>query len=107
MATKFEFLKMLAPFKDNQVVICMDSSGSWDNIIEVVKDGGQIAIRFGSSSRRFSKLDLIKSLEPFHEDSCVICKRENDGWDNVEELGEIDGMTVIHFGGGSPFSSER
>lgn len=50
MATKLELLKMLEKFNDDDVVICMDESGGWDNIIEVKKIKGSIAIIFGGGS---------------------------------------------------------
>ena len=48
--TKAELIKALEPFDDDSVVICMDSSGVWDNIEKVTRDGSSIAIFFGGDS---------------------------------------------------------
>ena len=50
MATKKELLKMLEPFDDDAIVICMDNLGGWDNIEKVEADGSQVAIKFGGGS---------------------------------------------------------
>jgi len=50
MATKRELIKMLDQYDDDDGVVCMDEDGGWDNIIEVKKDGGVIAIVFGGGS---------------------------------------------------------
>ena len=53
-----------------------------------------------------TKKELIKALEPFNEDDCVICMDEKGGWDNIRELKKDGSLIAIVFGGGSPFSSE-
>jgi hypothetical protein len=50
VATKKELLKMLEPFDEDAVVICMDSQGGWDNIDTVEADGSSIAVKFGGGS---------------------------------------------------------
>jgi hypothetical protein len=50
MATKKELLKMLEPFDDDAIVICMDTKGGWDNVETVEADGSQVAIKFGGGS---------------------------------------------------------
>lgn len=54
-----------------------------------------------------TKKELIEALDGYHNDTVVICRDEDGGWDNVERV-ENDGCAVaIVFGGGSPFSDER
>lgn len=48
--TKEHLVKILEKFNDDDIVICMDQSGGWDNIEEVKQDGGSIAIVFGGGS---------------------------------------------------------
>lgn len=51
MATKAELIKMMEPFEDDAVMVCMDSEGGWDNIEEVVQFGstsGAIVFSGGS-----------------------------------------------------------
>ena len=50
MATKKELIKMLEEFDDDDIVVCMDENGRWDNIEEVRKFGGCINIIFGGGS---------------------------------------------------------
>lgn len=50
MATKRELIKMLEPFDDDDIVVCMDEDGGWDNIEEVKKANGTINIVFGGGS---------------------------------------------------------
>ena len=50
MATKKELIKMLEDYDDNEVVICMDMEGCWDNIDHIKQDGSSIAIVFGGGS---------------------------------------------------------
>tara|TARA_R110002074_G_scaffold68207_8_gene160000 strand:+ start:258 stop:425 length:168 start_codon:yes stop_codon:yes gene_type:complete len=50
MATKKELIKMLEPFDDDDIVVCMDERGGWDNIEEVKKFGGCVNIIFGGGS---------------------------------------------------------
>ncbi|MHB8871255.1 MAG: hypothetical protein ACYC5G_02230 [Candidatus Doudnabacteria bacterium] len=53
-----------------------------------------------------TKKELIKALELFDDDSCVVCMDENRGWDNIQDV-KMDGSSIsIIFGGGSPFSDE-
>ena len=107
MATKTEFLKMIAEFDDTHIVVCVDDCGNHGSANDVVSDGKLIAIKFGGSETKLTKLELVEKLEPFHEDTGVICMRENGGWDNVEYINTLNDKVFIHFGGGSPFSSER
>jgi hypothetical protein len=53
-----------------------------------------------------TKKELMKMLEPFDDDDCVVCMDDNGGWDNIEEVKKESGMVAIIFGGGSPFSDE-
>jgi len=48
--TKKELIKALESFDEDQVVVCMDSSGGWDNIIEVHRWDSDIAVVFGGGS---------------------------------------------------------
>lgn len=50
MATKKELIKMLEPYNEDDVVICSDESGGWDNIQRVTKDGSCVVIVFGGGS---------------------------------------------------------
>lgn len=50
MATKKELIRMLEEFDDDDVVVCMDSDGGWDNIEKVTQEGGCINIIFGGGS---------------------------------------------------------
>jgi|GEM_PF-4048807 len=52
MATKKELIQMLDDqnIKDDDVVVCADTSGGWDNIIEVASLNGTPAIIFGGGS---------------------------------------------------------
>ncbi len=50
--------------------------------------------------------DLIASLVIYHEDAIVICKDDNDCWDNIERVVQDGSCVAIVFGGGSPFSDE-
>ena len=50
MATKLELIKMMDQFEDDDVVVCMDEAGRWDNINEVKKSGAVVAIVFGGGS---------------------------------------------------------
>ncbi len=50
MATKKELIKMLEEFDDDDIVVCMDENGRWDNVEEVKKFGGCINIIFGGGS---------------------------------------------------------
>jgi hypothetical protein len=53
-----------------------------------------------------TKKELIKALESFDDDSCVVCMDDNGGWDNIQGI-KMDGCSIaIVFGGGSPFSDE-
>lgn len=44
MPTKKELIEMLEPFDDDDVVICMDEQGIWDNILQVKQDEGSSSI---------------------------------------------------------------
>lgn len=48
--TKKELIKALEPFKEDDVVICQDEQGGWDNIQRLEHDGGSIVIIFGGRS---------------------------------------------------------
>jgi hypothetical protein len=48
--TKQELLKALAPLNNDDVVICRDESGGWDNIETVTQEGATIVIDFGGGS---------------------------------------------------------
>lgn len=50
MTTKKELIKLLEPFDDDKVVVCMDCNGYWDNIEKVTACGSSIAIEFGEGS---------------------------------------------------------
>jgi len=50
MATKKELIEMLEEFDEDAVVVCMDTSGGWDNIECVKQNGSSIAIVFGGGS---------------------------------------------------------
>lgn len=50
MATKKELLEMLEPYDDDDIVVCMDSHGGWDNIETVKYFGSSVAILFGGGS---------------------------------------------------------
>ena len=50
MATKKELLKMLDHFDDDEIVVCMDEGGGWDNIEHVGKRDGILSITFGGGS---------------------------------------------------------
>lgn len=47
---KKELIKALDEFDEDDVVICMDEKGGWDNILEVKQNGSSIAIVFGGGS---------------------------------------------------------
>ncbi len=48
--TKKELIKALNDFDEDDVVVCMDEQGGWDNIDHVKKDGSSVAIVFGGGS---------------------------------------------------------
>ena len=48
--TKSDLLKELEKFDDDEVVVCIDESGGWDNIQTVKQNGSSIAIVFGGGS---------------------------------------------------------
>ena len=50
MATKKELIEMLKPFGEDEVIVCMDERGGWDNIESVEKKDGSLAIVFGGGS---------------------------------------------------------
>lgn len=50
MATKKELIKMLEQFEDDDIVVCMNKHGGWDNIEEVVKHEAMLCICFGGGS---------------------------------------------------------
>ena len=54
-----------------------------------------------------TKKELIKAIEKFDDDKCVICMDEEGGWDNIQEVKQDGDAIVIVFGGGSPFSSDK
>ena len=48
--TKKELIKALEPFDEDDIAICQDEQGGWDNIKKVEYDRGNIAIVFGGGS---------------------------------------------------------
>ena len=48
--TKAELIDALSRFCEDDVVICKDEQGGWDNIERVEPDGSAIAIIFGGGS---------------------------------------------------------
>lgn len=48
--TKTELIDRLEEFSNDDIVICMDEFGSWDNIQEVNHDGSAIVILWGGGS---------------------------------------------------------
>jgi len=54
-----------------------------------------------------TKSELLKELERFGEDEVIVISDNFGGWDNIDEVGRIDGTAAIFFGGGSPFTDER
>lgn len=48
--TKNELIKALAPYDDEDIVVCMDDKGGWDNIQDVYKKVTTIRIVFGGGS---------------------------------------------------------
>ena len=54
-----------------------------------------------------TKKELIKLLnDNFEDDDVIVVMDDAGGWDNIEDVGKVDGMNAIVFGGGSPFSDE-
>ena len=47
---KSELIKALAQFDDDEVVVCADEAGVWDNIEEVRRVNGTPTIVFGGGS---------------------------------------------------------
>lgn len=47
---KSQLVKLLEKFDDDDVVVCMDINGGWDNIEEVKDTGSGPAIVFGGGS---------------------------------------------------------
>lgn len=45
-----ELIKELEQFDDDDIVICMDDNGGWDNVEYVIQDGSSVAIVFGGGS---------------------------------------------------------
>ena len=45
-----DLISTLKKFPGDNVVICIDESGSWDNILKVEKHGATIEIVFGGGS---------------------------------------------------------
>ena len=48
--TKRELIKELEPFGNDDIVVCKDLNGGWDNIEKVEQDGSSVAIVFGGGS---------------------------------------------------------
>jgi hypothetical protein len=48
--TKNELIKALEKYDGDDVVVCMDQSGGWDNVESVEYFGASIAIKFGGGS---------------------------------------------------------
>jgi len=48
--TKKELIKALEPFDEDEVVICQDEHGCWDNIQTVEQEGSNITIIFGGGA---------------------------------------------------------
>lgn len=55
---------------------------------------------------KMTKTELLKALEPFDDDSVVVCMDDNGGWDNIETVNQFGSSIAIVFGGGSPFGGE-
>lgn len=59
---KSELIKALAQFADDEVVVCADENGGWDNIEEVKRLNGTPTIIFGggasSSGRNLNKIGI-------------------------------------------------
>ena len=53
-----------------------------------------------------TKKELLELLEPFDDDSVVICMGSDGGWDNVDQVFMYGDNIAIKFGLGSPFSSD-
>ena len=53
-----------------------------------------------------TKKELIYALQDFDDDEVIVISDETGGWDNIDQVGRIDGTAAIFFGGGSPFSDE-
>ena len=47
---KSELIRALAQFEDDEVVVCVDENGVWDNIEEVKRLNGTPTIVFGGGS---------------------------------------------------------
>ena len=54
-----------------------------------------------------TKKELLKVLELYDDDACVVCMDASGGWDNIEEVRDSGGLIAIVFGGGSPFTSDN
>jgi len=55
-----------------------------------------------------TKKELIKALDKYNDDAVVICVAPDGGWDNIQKLDVVSSSSIeIHFGGGSPFSSDN
>jgi hypothetical protein len=53
-----------------------------------------------------TKKELLKALDGYDDDSIVVCRDDQGGWDNIMRV-EPDGCSIaIVFGGGSPFRDE-
>jgi len=48
--TKKELIESLKEVEDDDMIICMDETGGWDNILEIKKNGGLVSIVFGGGS---------------------------------------------------------
>ena len=48
--TKKELIEAMKNIKDDDVIVCVDEYGGWDNIIRVGNVGGTPAIVFGGGS---------------------------------------------------------
>jgi len=48
--TKRELIEALEPFPEDEVVVCMDGGGGWDNIEDVNRFESTIRIVFGGGS---------------------------------------------------------
>ena len=48
--TKKELISAMKDIKENEVIVCADEQGGWDNIISIGKVGETQAIIFGGGS---------------------------------------------------------
>ena len=54
-----------------------------------------------------TKLELMKALEDFDDDDCVIIGDFDSGWSNIEEVKQDGSCISIMQDFGRPFTSDR